>query len=438
MVRFATKSQSNRWFSQSGSHNSTQSNNDNEGLEEYFADISKTRLLTTAEEIEATQRIKKAGIVYRHCLLLHPEILPQIIDSLATVDARDVRIDTVVEVAPNDLPRIQFLRKAIPHVIESLQRIDDENRRDRKQIGMRRCSQVKRQAALGRMRRRRHSVRNLVNELPIRVAVLESLLDASDDRVAAGQLARVTRRAAALRVHLTSLKQGFISHHLRLVIPIAKQYRGRGLGFLDLVQEGNAVLMKAIEKFDPDRGFRFSTYATWWIRQAISRAVAVQGRLVRVPQAAFSGVKQVRQTQESFYLRHRRDPDPQEIARDTGMSFESTKRALGALREVVSIHDRTDDDQMTLAETLPEVSETSDPAFLEEQQNLRPMVLGMLSRLDPRERRIVELRFGIKDGKPRTLTQVSSAMSLSRERIRQIQTQAMSKLEDMSEGMDDF
>ncbi|QDV68619.1 RNA polymerase sigma factor SigA [Rosistilla carotiformis] len=438
MVRFANKSQNNRWVSQTGSHNALQSSNDTEGLEEYFADISKTRLLTNDEEIAITRRIKKTGVVYRHCLLMHPGILPGIIEWLTTVVCRDVRIDTVIEVAPNDLPRIQFLRKAIPHVIDSLQRIDEDNNNDRKQLATRRCSQVKRQAALGRLRRRRHAVRNLLNDLPIRVSILESLFDADDSRFPSRQMARVAKRADDVSAHWTRLKQEFVSHHLRLVIPIAKQYRGRGLGFLDLVQEGNAVLMKAIDKFDPDRGFRFSTYATWWIRQAISRAVAVQGRLVRVPQAAFSGVKQVRQTQENFYRRHLRDPDPHEIARDAGMSVESTARALGALRETVSIHDRSDDDQLSLAETLPELSESSDPAFIEEQQNMRPLVLSMLSRLDPRERRIVEMRFGIKDGTPRTLTQVSSAMSLSRERIRQIQTQAMSKLEDMSAGIDDF
>ncbi|QDS88593.1 RNA polymerase sigma factor SigA [Rosistilla ulvae] len=438
MVRFANQSSSHRWGSQSRTLSRSTSSNDNEGLEEYFADVSKTRLLTSAEEIAATKRIKKTGTVYRHCLLMHRRILPGIIDALTTVDARDVRIDTVIEVAPNDLPRIKFLRKAIPHVIESLLRIDHEDTVDRKLVAARRCSQARRQSALARLRRRRHSVRNLLNDLPVRVHILEAVFDATDCQSTSRQLDRISNRADDLRGHLTALKQDFVSHHLRLVIPIAKQYRGRGLGFLDLVQEGNAVLMKAIDKFDPDRGFRFSTYATWWIRQAISRAVAVQGRLVRVPQAAFSGVKQVRQTQEQFYRQHRRDPDPHEIARDAGMSFESTKRALGALRETVSIDDRLDDDRLTLAETLPEASETSDPAYLQEQENLRPMVLSMLGRLEPRERRIVELRFGIKDGIPRTLTQVSSAMSLSRERIRQIQTQALSKLEGMSEELDDF
>lgn len=433
MVRFANTSKNNRWANTPGHSKASQSSNDVEGLEEYFADISKTRLLTNDEEIVATQQIKRTGIAYRHCLLMHWQMVSGIIEALESIAGQTARIDSVIEVAPNDLPQINFLRKAIPYVIESLQRIDQENIADRKLLANRRCSRVRRSAAMARLRRRRRLVSHLLDDLPVRMQVLEQLFETTASPGPSHQFARITQRGDRLRANLISQKQNFVSHHLRLVIPVAKQYRGRGLSFLDLVQEGNAVLMKAIDKFDPDRGFRFSTYATWWIRQAISRAVAVQGRLVRVPQAAFSGVKQVRQTQELFYRQHRREPDAQEIADKAGLTVESTARALRALRETVSIDDRTGDDRLTLAETLPETSQSSDPTLLQEQRQLRPMVLSMLSRLDARERRIVELRFGIKDGNPRTLTQVSSAMSLSRERIRQIQTKAMSKLEEMTD-----
>ncbi|MEZ6091933.1 MAG: RNA polymerase sigma factor RpoD/SigA [Pirellulaceae bacterium] len=430
MVRLTDKSSSSRWVNRSRQQKSTHTVNDNEGIDEYFEDVSRTRLLSQDEEIDATQRIKKTCDVYRHCLLSDSRLVPGVIEALMQVAPGKTRIDSVIEVAPNDLDRVKLLRKALPRAIESLRRIDEENQADRRRLTDGRCSMASKDEARSSIRKRQRICRRLLNDLPIRLGIVEELFEAAMDEVPTARKRALSNRAEGLRSQLTSLKQDFVSHHLRLVIPIAKQYRGRGLGFLDLVQEGNAGLMRAIDKFDPDRGFRFSTYATWWVRQAISRAVAVQGRLVRVPQAAFAGVKDVRQTQEAFYRAHQREPDAHELAQHTGMSFDDTARVLRALRETVSIDERFDDGVGTLAETLTEESETCDPAARFDQKTSSQLVRNVLKTLSPRERQIVELRFGIKDGNPLTLSEVSAELSLSRERIRQIQTLALAKLRE--------
>ena len=428
---------SNKWVSRTRGQISFQSTNDSEGMSEYFEAVSRTRLLSPDEEVHQTQRIQRISNAYRHGMLTDPRMLPALIAALKEVVDGTRRIDAVIEVAPNDTERVKMLQRGLPLGIESFERMIRENQRDARVVNSGRVSGARRSAARTRIRRRQSTCRRLINELPVRTSVLEAAFESVTGLSRSERTRALIRRVHRLGESLASLKKEFVSHHLRLVIPIAKQYRGRGLAFLDLIQEGNAGLMRAIDKFDPGRGFRFSTYATWWIRQSIARAVAIHGRAIRVPTASFSGMNQIRDANERLLHRFERQPSDEEIARASGLSIDQTRRSLDAMRETVSIDDNRVSEHVAFVDLIPDTSDTSDPIRTAERHDNCRVVHSILESLLPRERRVVELRYGMHDGIPKTLSEVSQTMSLSRERIRQIQSAAIEKLRDRAEGLGD-
>ena len=433
----------------------------------YLVQIGAIPLMSRGEELAAARQIAHSRRRFRHCLLGTDYGLRAAARLLGHVIRGSMRMDRVLDVLTGGrtprgrvLALVQCNLKTLKHLLRC-------NREDFDLAIDKGRPPPRRRAAWRRIVRRRHKAADLVEETRPRIEHLQPLLaelrqvyarmdallaELAELRGAKVPDCRVVQRKeelrqliewtghgpAALRHRLARAvrcqraydegRRRLAAGNLRLVVSIAKRYRNRGLGFLDLIQEGNTGLMRAVDKFDHARGFKFCTYATWWIRQAISRAVADQSRTIRVPVHMMERMGKVQDVAQHLVQQKGGDPSLEETAEAAGLSVDEADRALRMRRQPLSLDQAVGQDHTYRAD-LVEDDHPDDPLRRLNHESLKSRLADALAMLEYREREIIRLRYGLADGFTYTLRNVAEIFSVSRERIRQIESDALRKLQ---------
>ena len=355
---------------------------------------------------------------------LESEQMDKIYDTLENLGIDTVGDDYLPELADDTLPPLEEIKDlpeeeiVDPNTLVDSFGIDDPVRMYLKEIGKVNLLTPDEEVQLAQDMGAGDAAKEQLDELErAKEAGEESFLSEDDIK----ELRRLVKRGEAA-------KQRLAEANLRLVVSIAKRYVGRGMLFLDLIQEGNLGLIKAVEKFDYTKGYKFSTYATWWIRQAITRAIADQARTIRIPVHMVETINKVIRVSRQLLQELGHDPTPEEIAEEMGMPVDKVREILKIAQEPVSVETPIGEEEDShLGDFIPD-EDASEPSEAASFTLLKEQLVSVLGTLTEREEKVLKLRFGIEDGRTRTLEEVGKEFKVTRERIRQIEAKALRKL----------
>jgi RNA polymerase primary sigma factor len=434
----------------------------------YLTQMGQIPLLSREEEIALAKRIEISRKRFRRKVLQFTPSVESCIEILQEVHDGTLPFDRTLNVSA--LPDLQkeAMVARVPENLGTIRRLLDKNREDWQQYRRRSISERKRVELLKGIQNRARKCMILLEELHLRIKRVQPLMDGVNgvydrmERIATelahlgksngnkakrrgleGELKHLEdrlgvpypllrRRVLATRLvhdHYEQAKQELSGGNLRLVVSIAKKYRNRGLNFLDLIQEGNTGLMRAVDKYEYRRGYKFSTYATWWIRQAITRAIADQARTIRIPVHMIETMSNIRNVVKKLVQEKGREPTLEEISKEATLSISETRRVLKISKRPISLDRPIGESEDSFFGDFIEDETTASPISLATQEMLKDKIDSVLNTLTFREREIIKLRYGLGDGYTYTLEEVGRIFNVTRERVRQIEAKAVRKLQ---------
>ncbi len=434
----------------------------------YLTQMGQIDLLNRKQEVQLAMKIELTRRRFRRKVLECDYAMRQVVETLKRVHTGDLPFDRTIKVSQTENLEKDKILNRMPHNLRTLEPLMEANVEDFQRMGDDRTPAPEREEIRERLRLRRRKTVTLVEELSIRTQKVQPLmkkleqisarmdeLEAAIEAVKGNRAAKEERanlekelqdlmlitleEPASLRKRVGIMKQRFAEYeqakrelsggNLRLVVSIAKKYRNRGLSFLDLIQEGNTGLMRAVDKYEHRRGFKFSTYATWWIRQAITRAIADQARTIRIPVHMIETMSKLRNVSKQLLQELGREPTMEETAKAAGYTLEETKRVMKISRQPISLDRPVGESEDSYFGDFIEDHSVESPVNAATNEMLKDKIEGVLKTLTYREREIIKLRYGLGDGYTYTLEEVGRIFKVTRERVRQIEAKAVRKLQ---------